>query len=52
MLCRERSSALGSQRWGSGRGSRPGPGLTLARLLREALRSSSWSVSSSEATLS
>lgn len=29
-----------------------GPGLTLARLLREALRSSSWSVSSSEATLS
>lgn len=29
-----------------------GPVLTLARLLREALRSSSWSVSSSEATLS
>lgn len=43
-----RSWGGGGEVWVVGRGLRP----TRARLLRDALRSSSWSVSSSEATLS
>lgn len=54
MLCAGRGAqhqelgGVGGEVWVVGRGLRP----TRARLLRDALRSSSWSVSSSEATLS